>query len=70
MRADAIDPQIDRHGMAQVAQMREPDAWQRVAIDLPRRASAERSLSAKDSYGDIARRLAEIDRFDDFVEAG
>ncbi len=37
MCADAVDPEIDRHRMAQVAQMREPYARQRVAFDDPRR---------------------------------
>jgi hypothetical protein len=35
MDADAIDPHIDRHGMAQVAQLREPHARQPFALDRP-----------------------------------
>ena len=41
-RADAIDPQIDRHRMTQVAQMREPHARQRRALGLPGGGEARR----------------------------
>ena len=49
MRADAIDPQIDRHRMAQVAQMREPHARQAARSTSQAAASPARSLSANDS---------------------
>ena len=35
VRGDAVDPNIDRHRMAQLAQMCEPHARQRVAFDRP-----------------------------------
>ena len=41
-RADAIDPQIDRHRVAQVAQMREPHARQRRRAPRPRRRQGRR----------------------------
>ena len=50
VRADAVDPEIDRHRMAQVAQMREPHARQRVASSAAQAAARPaRSLSANDS---------------------
>ena len=70
MRADAVDPQIDRHRMAQVAQMGKPNAGQRRALRLPRGGKAGEVAVGERQHGDVARRLAEIDRFDDFVEAG
>ena len=70
MRADAVDPQIDRHRMAQVAQMREPHARQGVALGLPGGGKAGEIAVGERQDGDVARRLAEIDRFDDLVEAG
>ena len=33
MARDAVDPQIDGHRMLQVAQVRQPQARQRVALD-------------------------------------
>ena len=72
--ADALDPQIDRHRMAQVAQMREPHARQRVgldlALDLPGGGKPGEVAVGERQDGDIAGRLAEIDRFDKLVEAG
>ena len=70
MGADAVDPQIDRHRMTQIAQMREPHARQVLALGLPRRGEAGEIAVGERQYGDVARWLAEIDRFDDFVEAG
>jgi hypothetical protein len=67
---DAVDPQIDRHGMAQVAQMREPHARQHGAFRFPRRGKAGEVAVGEREHDDLARRLAEIDRFDDFVEVG
>ena len=70
VRADALDPQIDRHGMAQVAQMREPHARQRGAFGLPcGREPGEVAVGERQNR-DLAGRLAEIDRFDDVVERG
>ena len=70
VRADAIDPQIDRHRMTQVAQMREPNARQRGALGLPRGGEPGEIAVGERQHRDIARRLAEIDRFDDVVEVG
>ena len=50
MRADAIDPEIDRHRMAQVAQMREPHARQRVALDRPRRREPRKIAVGERQY--------------------
>ena len=49
VRADAIDPQIDRHRMAQLAQVREAHARQPSRSASHAAASPERSLSANDS---------------------
>ena len=70
VRADAIDPQIDRHRMAQVAQMREANARQRGALGLPRGGEPGEIAVGERQDRDIAWRLAEIDRFDDVVEVG
>ena len=68
MRADAFDPQIDRHGMAQVAQMREPHTRQHGLFRLPCGCQAGEVAVGERQNCDLARRLAEIDRFDDVVE--
>ena len=70
VRADPVDPQIDRHGMAQVAQMRQPHARQARALSLPGGGESGEIAVGERQHGDVARRLAEIDRFDDFVEVG
>ena len=66
---DALDPQIDRHGMAQVAQMREPHARQQVALRGPGRGERGEIAVGERQHHHVARRLAEIDRLDDVVEA-
>jgi len=68
VRADALDPQIDRHGMAQVAQMGEPNARQDGAFGVPRRRKPGKVAVGERQDRDLTRRLAEIDRFDDVVE--
>ncbi len=70
MGADAVDPQIDRHRVTQIAQMRQPHAGQVFALGLPRRGEASEVAVGERQYRDVARRLTEIDRFDDFVETG
>ncbi len=55
--------------MAQIAQMREPHARQRVAFRRPGRGEPGKVAVGERQDHDIARRLAEIDRLDDVVEA-
>ena len=50
--------------------MGKPNAGQRRALDLPRGGKAGEVAVGERQHGDVARRLGEIDRFDDFVEAG
>ena len=50
--------------------MREPNARQRRALRLPGGGKAGEIAVGERQHGDVARRLAEIDRFDDLVEAG
>ena len=69
-RADALDPEIDRHRMLEVAQLHEPHARQRVAFDGPGRRKAGEIAVGERQNRDVARRLTEIDRLDDVVEAG
>ena len=69
-RADAVDPEIDRHRMAQVAQMREPHARQRVPLHRPRRCQTGKVAVGERQHDHVSRRLAEIDRLDDLVESG
>ncbi len=69
MDAGALDPQIDRHGMAQVAQMGEPHARQQVALRGPGGGERGEIAVGKRQHHHVARRLAEIDRLDDVVEA-
>jgi hypothetical protein len=70
MRADAIDPQIDRHRMAQIAQASEAHARQGGVFGFPGCSQSRKIAVGKRQHGDVARRLAEIDRFDDVVEIG
>src|ERR1700722_6707394 len=56
--------------MAQVAQMRQPHARQARALSLPGGGGGGEIAVGERQHGDVARRLAEIDRFDDFVEVG
>ncbi len=70
MGADAVDPQIDRHRVTQIAQMRQPHARHVAALGLPRRSETGEIAVGERQDRDVARRLAEIDRFDEFVEAG
>ena len=68
MRANTVDPQIDRHRVTQVAQMREPHARQRGALRVPRGCQGGEVAVGERQYRDIAGRLAEVDRFDNLVE--
>ena len=70
MDPDTVNPQIDRHRVTQIAQMREPHARQIGALALPRRGEAGEIAVGERQYCDVARRLAEINRFDELVEAG
>ena len=70
MRPDAVDPQIDRHRVPQIAQMRQTQARQRGALGLPGHSKRRQIAVGKRQDRDIARRLAEVDRFDNFVETG
>jgi hypothetical protein len=67
---DAIDPQIDRHRVPQITQMRQAQARQRRALRCPCRGKAGKIAVGEGQDRNFAWRLAEIDRFDDFVEAG
>ncbi len=69
MDADALDPEVDRHRMAQVAQMREAHARQRGLVGGPGGREAGEIAVGEREHRDVARRLAEIDRRDDVVEA-
>ncbi len=68
VRADPVDPQVDRHRMPQLAQMREPHTRQAVAFHVPRGRKPREIAVDERQHGDVARRLAEIDRFDEIVE--
>ena len=50
--------------------MREPHARQRGALGLPGSGKTREVAVGERQNGDIAGRLAEIDRFDNLVEAG
>ena len=67
---DALDPQIDRHRMLEIAQLHEPHARQRVALDGPGGREPRQIAVGERKNGDIAGRLTEIDRLNDVVEAG
>ncbi len=69
MDADALHPEIDRHRMAQVAQMREAHARQRRLVGRPGGGEGREVAVGEREHRDVARRLAEIDRRDDVVEA-
>ena len=55
--------------MAQIAEMREPHAWQTMPLgSVGRGETGEVAVGERQDH-DVARRLAEIDRFDAVVEA-
>ena len=68
-RRDSLEPEIDRHGMAQIAQMCEPHAGQGVAFQRPGRGQAGKIAVRKGEHQDVSRWLAQIDGLDDLVEA-
>ena len=67
-RDDALDPHIDRHRMAEIAQMCESGARQDGAFGVPGCGQPGEIAVGERQDRDLARRLAEIDRFDDVVE--
>jgi len=69
MARDSLEPEIDRHGMAQIAQMCEPHAWQGVAFQRPGRGQAGKITVREGEHQHVSRRLAQIDGLDDLVEA-
>ena len=68
--ADALDPDVNRHRMAEVAQVGKPQARQEVALDRPCCRKRRKIAVGKGQHHDIAGRLAEIDRFDGLVKTG
>ena len=70
MHGHAVDPEVDRHGVAQIAQRRESQARKRIALDRPGGGEAGEIGVGEGQHHHIARRLAEIDRLDDLVERG
>src|SRR6185503_15669750 len=60
VRADALDPQIDRHRMLEVAQLH--------GLAGPCRREAAEIAVGERQHRDVARRLAEVDGCDDVVE--
>ena len=64
---NTFDPQIDRHRMAQVAQMREPHARQHSALGLPSRRKTSKIAVGERQHHDVARRLGEVNRCDNLV---
>ena len=69
VEADTLHPEIDRHRVAQVAQMGEAHARQRGLVGGPGGGEAGEVAVGEREHRDVARRLAEIDRRDDVVEA-
>src|SRR5712691_4784151 len=68
MGGDAIDPEVDRHRVAQIPQRREPQARQRVALECPGSGEGGKIAVREGQDDHVARRLAEIDRLDGLVE--
>ncbi len=65
---DLVDPEIDRHRMAKVAEMRETHARQPVLLRRVGRRKTRKVAVGERQDHDIARRLTEIARLDDVVE--
>ena len=63
-----VDPEIDRHRVAELAEMHQPERWQRVLVGGVGRCQPGEIAVDEGQHDDIARRLAEIDRLDDVVE--
>ena len=68
MRAHAVDPEIDRHRMAQIAQVGQADAGQVRAIGFPRGRKRGEIAIGERQYDNVARRLSEIDGLDNLIE--
>ncbi len=64
----AVDPQIDRHRMLEIAQVREPHARQGLTLHCPGGGEAGEIAVGEREHCHVARRLAEIDGLDDLVE--
>ena len=64
-----VRPQIDGHGMAQVTQMREPQARQHSTFRGIGDGETGKVAVGERQDHEVARALAEIDRLDDVVEA-
>ena len=63
MARHLVDPQIDRHRMAQVAQRGEPHVRHRAGLRLPGSREAGEVAVGEGKRHHLGRRLAEIDRF-------
>ena len=64
----AIDPEIDRERVAQVRELREAHARQRVFLHRPGGGEPGKVALGERQHCDLAGRLAQVDGFDDFVE--
>ena len=65
---DLVDPEIDRHRMAQVAEMREPHAGEPVLLHRIGRGKTGKVAVGERQDNNVARRLIQIARLDDIVE--
>ena len=65
---NAVHPQIHRHGMAQVAQAREPHRRQRAALFLPGRSQTCQIAVCEGQRQNVGRLLPQVDRLGDIVE--
>ncbi len=67
---DAVDPEVDRHRMAEVAKCRQPHRRQPPCVGPPGSGQSGEVAIGKGQGHDIRRCLPEIDRLGDVVERG
>ena len=70
MRRDAVDPEVDRHRMPEVAQRGEPHRGQVVRLRVPGGGEARKVAVGEGQRHNVRRRLTQVDRLDEVVERG
>ena len=70
MSCHAVDPEVDGHRMAQIAQCGQPHRRQALRVRLPRRRQSGEIAVGEGQRHDIRRRLPEIDRLGSRRRAG
>jgi hypothetical protein len=70
MRGNAVDPEIDRHWVPEIAQVRQADRGQLRAIHLPGGGKRGEIAVGEGQDNNVARALPKVDGLDNLVETG